>query len=251
MSQFNYTKKPDWSADGAIARASAANYVSPMGWVSPQLAGQKTITAMTWLGGVVTVTATAHGLVSNQFIIVTGVTPVAYNGYVQVTVTDANTFTYPLASNPGAVTVQGKAAKMYEVVAAISSLDVVNADAIVVPTFTAAVSYPDGTSSVTIGQRIRVTLTAAEPVEVSNTPKIQLTVGAGLIRQLSYVNAASTSTSLVFEYTTATGDASSAGQVIVAAATNAGYVADVLPKSKRQIATVTFTAPNTSTTTIA
>lgn len=70
----------------------------------------KTITAMTWAGSVVTATSTSHGFLVGNVITVSGVTPAGYNGIVIVTgVPTANTFTYALVNNPGAVTAQGVA----------------------------------------------------------------------------------------------------------------------------------------------
>lgn len=70
----------------------------------------KTITAMTWASSIVTVTLTGHGYAVGNTVTIAGVTPAGYNGsYVILTVADANTFTFALASNPGAVTVQGTA----------------------------------------------------------------------------------------------------------------------------------------------
>lgn len=69
------------------------------------------ITSMTWSGGTVTVTTTAaHGLTNGNVLNITiaGVTPAAYNGTDRIcTVTGSNTFTFPLVSDPGSVTVQG------------------------------------------------------------------------------------------------------------------------------------------------
>lgn len=74
------------------------------------LAGALTITTAVWSGSVVTVTLTApHGWTTGDVIPVTiaGCTPGAYNGNVNATVTGASTFTYPLVSNPGSLTVPG------------------------------------------------------------------------------------------------------------------------------------------------
>lgn len=69
----------------------------------------KTVTAMSWSSGVVTVTVAGHGYATGNVVTIAGVTPAGYNGTYSITVTGANTFTYALASNPGAVTVQGTA----------------------------------------------------------------------------------------------------------------------------------------------
>ena len=101
------------NGDSSSALNSTGVYMTPQ--------PVKTITAMSWSGGVVTATATAHGFYSGNSVIsgatitsgttvtIAGVTPAAYNGTYVVTVTDANTFTFALAANPGAVTVQGTA----------------------------------------------------------------------------------------------------------------------------------------------
>lgn len=65
-----------------------------------------------WAGGSATVnTATAHGLVSGESVVITGVTPAGYNGTYTVTVTDSDTFTYTVADPGGVITVQGTVAK--------------------------------------------------------------------------------------------------------------------------------------------
>lgn len=89
-----------------------------------------------------------------------------------------------------------------EVLVAIRALTTKNgdvADAAIVPTFTAAVSY-SGTLNTVTGDIITVTLTASEDVAVSGTPTIDLTIGA-LTRQLSYSSGDSDATHLVFNYT--------------------------------------------------
>lgn len=66
---------------------------------------------LAWATGVVTVTtATPHGIPSGQTvkIVISGVTPSGYNGTFAGTSTGASTITYPLISNPGSATVQGK-----------------------------------------------------------------------------------------------------------------------------------------------
>lgn len=73
------------------------------------IAATQVVTAMSWTAGVVSVTTTtAHGLTAGSFVNISGVTPAGYNGLVQVvSITSATIFTYALAINPGAVTVQG------------------------------------------------------------------------------------------------------------------------------------------------
>ena len=67
------------------------------------------ITSMTWSGGVVTVTTAApHGLPTGTTAgKIYNVAPTAYNGSYTLTYVSSTSFTYPLATNPGAVTVQG------------------------------------------------------------------------------------------------------------------------------------------------
>ena len=67
------------------------------------------ISTITWSGGTVTVTtASPHGLPTGTTSgTIYGCTPSAYNGSYTFTRTGASTFTYPLASNPGTITVLG------------------------------------------------------------------------------------------------------------------------------------------------
>jgi len=67
-------------------------------------------TSLAWAGSVVTVTTAApHGWTAADVVKITiaGVAPVGYNGTFLATITGANTFTYPLTSNPGAETTPG------------------------------------------------------------------------------------------------------------------------------------------------
>lgn len=77
------------------------------------------ISGITWAGGVATITTTgAHGLVVGNTVAVQGVTPAGYNGYFAVTgVTSTTVFTVALASDPGAVTVQGTTQLVFNTVA--------------------------------------------------------------------------------------------------------------------------------------
>jgi hypothetical protein len=70
--------------------------------------------AMTWAAGVVTVTTSVPlagpPTVGDEIdLLISGVTPAAYNGLFDCTVTGANTFTYPVTTNPGTATVMGYA----------------------------------------------------------------------------------------------------------------------------------------------
>jgi hypothetical protein len=61
-----------------------------------------TISSITNAGTTATLTtATAHGLVTGNRVVISGTTPAAYSGTFVVTVTGANTFTYTMLSNPG------------------------------------------------------------------------------------------------------------------------------------------------------
>jgi hypothetical protein len=74
------------------------------------LTGAKPLASLAWSTGVVTVTAAAaHGFTSGDSFALTivGVTPAGYNGTYTCTVTGPNTFTFPLAANPGLETIPG------------------------------------------------------------------------------------------------------------------------------------------------
>jgi hypothetical protein len=70
------------------------------------------ITSMSWSAGVVTATTASAppGIaIGNVYVgSIFGVTPAGYNGVFSLTQTGTTTFTYPLATNPGAVTIEGK-----------------------------------------------------------------------------------------------------------------------------------------------
>ena len=60
-----------------------------------------TISSITHVGAVATLTtATAHGLVTNNRVTISGASSSEYNGTYVITVTGANTFTYTMASTP-------------------------------------------------------------------------------------------------------------------------------------------------------
>lgn len=65
------------------------------------------ITSASWSGGTATFSVTAHGAVTGQTVIIDGCTPLAWNVTGQITKVDANTFTMAIASDPGAMTVNG------------------------------------------------------------------------------------------------------------------------------------------------
>jgi len=82
--------------------------------LSAILTGAVSITSMVASGSAPTVTVTVttttpHGIPTGDTVpgIIAGVTPSGYNGTFQITSTGTNTFTYPLSTNPGSVTIQG------------------------------------------------------------------------------------------------------------------------------------------------
>jgi len=82
-----------------------------------------TITGLTWASGTATATTlTAHGFATGDTLLISGNAPLAYNSQpgpaqsvlgTQIVVTGADTFTYPIASNPGTFTQGGTAAEIY------------------------------------------------------------------------------------------------------------------------------------------
>ena len=90
--------------------AGSTQLLTQLSDLSGILTGSVAITSMSYATGVVTVTTTTnHGVPSGDIVqgIISGVTPAGYNGTFQITSTGSNTFTYPLGSNPGSVTIQG------------------------------------------------------------------------------------------------------------------------------------------------
>lgn len=97
---------------GTTGASGTATLVSGLADVIALLAPSKAVTNMVWSAGVVTVATTAaHGWTNGDVvpIKIAGVAPAGYNGTYTATITGASTFTYPLAANPGSVTVQGTA----------------------------------------------------------------------------------------------------------------------------------------------
>ena len=123
------------AAFGALAYASGAWQVrgSPQATLTPGATGpigseisltlgastlgpQKAIQGLSWAAGTAQVTLTAHGYSSGNTVIVAGVTdasylpePSNYNGTHLITVVGPDTFTFPLAADPGGVTGLGTA----------------------------------------------------------------------------------------------------------------------------------------------
>lgn len=84
------------------------------------------------------------------------------------------------------------------------------------------------TGAYVTGAKVSATLTASEPVIVTGAPSIPLTIGAGGPLPLVYKSGSGTA-SLVFEGTVTTGQAATAGQVVLpgSVALNGGSITDV------------------------
>src|SRR5437879_5962606 len=96
------------SQGGTTLAANATALLRSSADLTPILKGALAITTMVWSAGIVTVTTTApHTIPVGQVLqlTITGATPLAYNGTFNATATGASTFTYPLVSDPGAMTV--------------------------------------------------------------------------------------------------------------------------------------------------
>lgn len=99
------------SQGGTTGATNSLTLIATLAQLTAILAPSVAITSMAWSGSVVTVTTTtAHGWTNGDVIpiIIAGVTPAGYNGTFTGTITGTSTLTYPLVSNPGSVTVQGK-----------------------------------------------------------------------------------------------------------------------------------------------
>lgn len=70
-------------------------------WTQQQLRTSLSSVAMTWSGGVVTLTKTAHGLVAGDYITVASSNPSGYNGSYVVNYVSADVVTFELATDPG------------------------------------------------------------------------------------------------------------------------------------------------------
>jgi hypothetical protein len=98
------------SQGGTNTAAGTVSLITQLSDLTTLYQAARAITSITWLSGVATVTTTApHGFTVADVLPMTiaGVTPAGYNGNVNATITGASTFTYPLASNPGSMTVAG------------------------------------------------------------------------------------------------------------------------------------------------
>lgn len=90
-----------------ITNAHAVKYFT----IRQTLVAGTAITAGSWSSSVTTVTANGHGLVTNDWVLITGVTPTTYNGYWLVTGYTTNTFTFTQLVTPGAWSSGGTATK--------------------------------------------------------------------------------------------------------------------------------------------
>lgn len=67
-------------------------------WTYSTAGASQTLTSVTQTNGLATATKTSHGYSSGNLIRIAGATPAGYNGDYLITVIDANTFTFPVAS---------------------------------------------------------------------------------------------------------------------------------------------------------
>ena len=98
------------STGGTTLAANAYQYCGNLAAVQAILSPGLSLTSISWLSGVVTATATAAlSLATGQTFTTTisGAVPTGYNGTFVATVTGTDTFTYPLATNPGTETAPG------------------------------------------------------------------------------------------------------------------------------------------------
>lgn len=75
-------------------------------WLSAKSGSSVQVSGATYSGGTITITSTSHGLATGDVVLLSYAYPMQYGGLHQVTVTGANTFTFPLApgaSAPGVV----------------------------------------------------------------------------------------------------------------------------------------------------
>lgn len=119
-SDFSFCKG-SWYEIGTTDGNRATTYQIPTngnlsyhGGVLVDKAAAVNITAASWSGGVATFTATAHGLTTGDRVFIGGVLPRAYtsdiNAIEACTVLTANTFSIPMATNPGSYTSGGTVA---------------------------------------------------------------------------------------------------------------------------------------------
>jgi hypothetical protein len=98
------------STGGTTLAANAHQYCATLAQVQAIVAAPLALTSLTWLSGTVTATTVANLELTTGEVFTTtiaGAVPAAYNGTYLATVTGVNTFTYALATNPGAETSPG------------------------------------------------------------------------------------------------------------------------------------------------
>jgi hypothetical protein len=220
-------------------------YAAPEGWIQPGVGGNNgvAIQSASWTGSVLTYNATAHGLVTGQDALITGVIggtiAEGYNGHkAAVTVVTADQFTVAQTANPGTATVVATLSKVwsiYEVLVAMGGLDTTYADFLTIPTFTAAVTLAGtgvgGTFHYVTGNVFTVILTASEPIAVNvgaGLPTLQLNITSGA-KQAVYNPALSGASTMAFSYTLVAGDIATATNVTTGTtiAANGGVFNDI------------------------
>lgn len=98
------------SQGGTNTSQLTASFLTELSDLTPLLAGAVAISAIAYSSGHATITSSApHGVPVNDTFEVTivGVTPAGYNGTFLATSTGQTTFTVPIASNPGTMSVPG------------------------------------------------------------------------------------------------------------------------------------------------
>lgn len=98
------------SQGGTTKAAQTLTLLTSLADLTAILAAAKTLNTLSWSGNVVTgTTVSPHGWTNGDVVLATiaGASPAGYNGTFSITITGANTFTYPLTPNPGSETVPG------------------------------------------------------------------------------------------------------------------------------------------------
>jgi hypothetical protein len=98
------------SQGGTTTAVNTLTLITQPSDLTPVLAGAETLASLAWASSVVTATtSTPHGIPIGDIVqgTISGVTPTGYNGTFAITSTGASSFTYPLVTNPGSVTIEG------------------------------------------------------------------------------------------------------------------------------------------------
>jgi hypothetical protein len=98
------------SQGGTTGAVGSLALLTQLSDLTSLLSASKALTSLTWSGSVVTATtAVAHGWNIGDVVqaVIAGETPIGYNGTFAITILTATTFSYPLASNPGAQSFAG------------------------------------------------------------------------------------------------------------------------------------------------